>query len=405
MKRHALTPHRHETHPLAALRRPLAVIALTVLPAAALTGCDALHCFLPSPAGDETAKTGQRAQTTGGRQITLEVSFLSVQDDFFQRIGIDFDFDIDALTSEAQGVFDPFGFGLGDCSLDNLPKAGPSSLTGGADNAHHLIPPRFLGGPLPLLLLPLDVMNNTVRTFPTLPRGFDGSTGLSSVISNMDNLRTRTEPLFDPSLQPGLSLLGTLLDDIQLDVILQAVAQSSNDRILSAPQITLFSNQRAIIMEAQEHGAIQDFEPAIASHARSIDPDAQTLNTGIVLDIRPRISSDGKNIVLTLFPGTRGARLTVADEQIILNNQLHALQLPVLQLSQVQTTVSVPDGGTILLGGLKTSPNGERQMGLPILSKIPLINRLFKNEAFLRETDSLLLMVTPRIIIQDEEEQ
>ena len=41
---------------------------------------------------------------------------------------------------------------------------------------------------------------------------------------------------------------------------------------------------------------------------------------------------------------------------------------------------------------------------MPILSKIPYINRLFKNVGLGRTTDSLMLMVTPRIIIQEEEE-
>ena len=58
----------------------------------------------------------------------------------------------------------------------------------------------------------------------------------------------------------------------------------------------------------------------------------------------------------------------------------------------------MPDGGTILLGGLKTSPDGERQIGLPILNKIPLINRLFRDQAFIQADQALMLLVTPRII-------
>ena len=42
--------------------------------------------------------------------------------------------------------------------------------------------------------------------------------------------------------------------------------------------------------------------------------------------------------------------------------------------------------------------------GVPVLSKIPYVNRLFKNVGIARTTQSLMLMVTPRIIIQEEEE-
>jgi general secretion pathway protein D len=42
---------------------------------------------------------------------------------------------------------------------------------------------------------------------------------------------------------------------------------------------------------------------------------------------------------------------------------------------------------------------------VPLLSKVPYINRLFRNVGIGREADSLMMMVTPRIIIQEEEEE
>ncbi len=81
------------------------------------------------------------------------------------------------------------------------------------------------------------------------------------------------------------------------------------------------------------------------------------------------------------------------------------VQLPTFSYVNVSTTVSVPDGGTVLLGGIKRLREGRNEFGVPILSKIPYINRLFKNVGMGRTTDSLMLMVTPRIIIQEEEEE
>ena len=71
----------------------------------------------------------------------------------------------------------------------------------------------------------------------------------------------------------------------------------------------------------------------------------------------------------------------------------------------MSTTVSVPDGGTILLGGIKRLSEGRDEEGVPMLSKLPYINRLFKNVGISRTTQSLMMMVTPRIIIQEEEEE
>ena len=62
------------------------------------------------------------------------------------------------------------------------------------------------------------------------------------------------------------------------------------------------------------------------------------------------------------------------------------------------------DGGTVLLGGIKRLREGRTERGVPILSKVPWVSRLFKNVGIGREAQSLMMMVTPRIIIQEEEE-
>jgi general secretion pathway protein D len=79
--------------------------------------------------------------------------------------------------------------------------------------------------------------------------------------------------------------------------------------------------------------------------------------------------------------------------------------LPSYSFVSVTTTVSVPDGGTVLLGGIKRLSEGRSEYGVPILNKIPYLNRLFKNVGVGRNTQSLMMMVTPRIIIQEEEEE
>jgi Flp pilus assembly secretin CpaC len=79
-------------------------------------------------------------------------------------------------------------------------------------------------------------------------------------------------------------------------------------------------------------------------------------------------------------------------------------QQPSISEISVQTTVAVPDGGTVVLGGLKTLAEGRNEFGPPVLSQIPYINRLFRNQGIGRETRHIMIMVTPRIIIQSEEE-
>src|SRR5262249_58051140 len=81
------------------------------------------------------------------------------------------------------------------------------------------------------------------------------------------------------------------------------------------------------------------------------------------------------------------------------------IQLPRFTTTTLNTTVTVPDGGTVLLGGVKRLNEERREFGVPVLSKLPWLNRLFRNIGIGRITSSLMLMVTPRIIILEEEEE
>ena len=72
--------------------------------------------------------------------------------------------------------------------------------------------------------------------------------------------------------------------------------------------------------------------------------------------------------------------------------------------SAVNTIVSVPDGGTLLLGGTRKFSEGDVETGVPILSKIPILKRLFNNRASVRAADNLIILIRPKVIIQAEEE-
>jgi general secretion pathway protein D len=62
----------------------------------------------------------------------------------------------------------------------------------------------------------------------------------------------------------------------------------------------------------------------------------------------------------------------------------------------------VPDSGTLLLGGLKRSAGDRKEVGVPILSKIPIIGRLFTNRSKVADQKILLILVKPTIILQEE---
>ena len=80
------------------------------------------------------------------------------------------------------------------------------------------------------------------------------------------------------------------------------------------------------------------------------------------------------------------------------------IQLPITQLTIVNTTVSIPDKGTVLIGGQRKVTEIEVEVGVPVLSKLPWLNRFFTNRVTEKEEKNLLILVRPEIIVQQENE-
>ncbi len=80
------------------------------------------------------------------------------------------------------------------------------------------------------------------------------------------------------------------------------------------------------------------------------------------------------------------------------------VQLPTFAFTTVGTTISAPDGGSAYLGGIKRLSEGSVTRGVPILGKVPMLNRFFKNRGIGRSVSAQNFHVSPRIIILEEEE-
>ncbi|SMP76837.1 general secretion pathway protein D [Neorhodopirellula lusitana] len=311
-------------------------------------------------------------------QITIEVRFITLADTFFEQIGVDFDirFDDNATSIPA----DDSG----------------SAVTIGLDAQ---------GTPTADLDIRLD--QNTVGA--ALPPFGAPDTGSISTI--------------------GFAILS----DIEAFFFLQAAQGDTRSNIMQAPKVTLFDGQIASINDTLQRPFVTSIVPVVGDFAVAQQPVIVVLDEGTRLNVQGVVSDDKRFVRLTLVPTFsqigevntftyEGNRTTsnsssrtvdtngdgvinedddTEEEEIV---QGTTVQQPTFASTSVSTTVSVPDGGTILLGGIKRMSEGRNERGVPFLSKIPYVSRLFRNVGVGRTSTSLMLMVTPRIIIQEEEE-
>jgi Flp pilus assembly secretin CpaC len=427
--------------------------------------------------------------------VAVEVRFVTVADRFFERIGVDFDFNVqDNVGPDTLGLprfGTPGGTGVQGDHGDGG-DTGDAATTGVQpffDTPQGLNLPNLDDWPQDGTIVGLAAPDTFTQS---LDVGFrQGSFDIG--VPDFGNFQP------DAGIQVGMAILS----DLEAFFFISAAQGDERTNLLFAPKVMLFNGQSAIIMDIVARPFVISVIPTVGPFAVGFTPVITQIPEGIILQVSAVISADRRFVRLNVSPyfsnitdvftfsfisssqgqagptgagggqqpqgtpfgqgggasgaafggGTGGGAFSIDDVlptsqsaqfgfggigggstirgSLILGlpmqigaaqqaqqaqqaqtgqtgldaSQSITLQQPVQEIVNVQTTVSVPDGGTVLLGGMKRLREGRNMAGVPILNKVPYISRLFKNTGVGRETESLMLMVTPRIIIHEEEEE
>ena len=175
------------------------------------------------------------------------------------------------------------------------------------------------------------------------------------------------------------------VDDIR--VVLNALESETNVQVLSSPSVMVLDNHTATIN-------IGDEIPIPTRQSSSnIDPAAPTVNeiqyrnTGILLEISPRINAGG---LVTLE-----VKQEVSDA---ITTQTSGIDAPTIQQRTIESTVAIQSGQSVILGGLIRDKREDSQSGVPLLSRIPVIGNLFSQTANSDRRTELLVILTPHVI-------
>jgi general secretion pathway protein D len=340
-------------------------------------------------------------------QVTIEVRFIRLDDNFYERIGVDFQFDINTFPDHQFQIF-----GSKVQQVITPGAAPPATLR---DTNHKALQPDQsmtvgLAGPNGQFSSDLDIPFSNSSFGLALPNAFSGFPGAGVA-------------------DGGINFGFALLSDLEAALFIDAAQGDSRTNLLQAPKVTLFNGQQAFVSDTSQSPFVISVVPVVGDFAAAQQPVIVVLNEGTFLSVQAVISNDRRFVRLTVVPffsnigavntfqftgsssttnntssdGPATAIVKRSQDQTT-TTEGTTVQLPTFAFFTVTTTVSVPDGGTVLLGGIKRLSENRAEFGVPILSKVPYINRLFRNVGIGRQTQSLMMMVTPRIIIQEEEE-
>ncbi len=227
------------------------------------------------------------------------------------------------------------------------------------------------------------------------------------------DMRARVEELYDIGLGDpnvvqgtgGLSFQWTYLNDLQFQLILRAVSKSERVELVTSPRITVYNTARGHLAVLNQVAYVQDFNVEIAQAASIADPIVNVVQDGVVLDVRPVVSADRRYITLELRPTIATLKRPIAEVVTTLGSQNSVtIQLPEVEIQRVRTSIPMPDGGTVLLGGMKISEKQDIKSGVPILNRIPLISFLFDRKGQYVSNRKLLILLKASIVIPSEHE-
>jgi type II secretory pathway component GspD/PulD (secretin) len=333
-------------------------------------------------------------------QINVETRFLLVSQDYFEQIGFDLDVYFNARNNQVRTAratdrnvraSDFFDFQRGGLQrvLNSSQYAGGGSIT-----------PTTTG-------TGTQALQNVTLPSPLSPIGAGGnSLGLAEGLISS----SFAGEVFDQA--PALGVAGQFLDDIQVDFLIKATQADRRNVSLTAPRLTFTNGQTSNIYVATQTSYVSDLQPIVSESAVGFDPTPATLNEGVRLLVEGTVSADRRYVTVNVDASIAKLRqfnqstvTAVAGGQLVNSGSVQSfIQLPVNTVTRVQTTVTIPDQGTILLGGQRLVTEAETETGVPFLSKIPIINRFFTNRVETKEEQTLLILLKPTIIIQNEEE-
>ncbi len=269
--------------------------------------------------------------------------------------------------------------------------------------------------------------------------------------SSLNSLLRTGSATANSSVAPGVLSVAGVFTDPQFQTVLRGLAQKKGVDVNASPSVTTKNGLKASVEVIREFIYPTEFDPPQLPQggggnlnlggggggggqqiATPTTPTAfEMRKTGVLVDVEPIISDDGRTVELTISPeltefegfinygspilspasqsilpiqfgaaaatviGTTGYVPISQPEQLITPNFI--LQ-PVFKSQKVNTAVKIWDGATVVLGGAKIQRRTDVDDQIPVLGNLPFVGRFFRTHTTETETKNIIIFVTVNVI-------
>ena len=175
--------------------------------------------------------------------------------------------------------------------------------------------------------------------------------------------------------------------------VLSAQADKGNLNVISSPSLMVLNNQKAKINVGSQvpiqTGSTSIPVPTSGTNSLVQSNSIQYKDTGVTLEITPRVNANG---------------MVIMDVHQIVSVPVQppitaGIQSPSIDKKEIESSIAIHDGETIVLGGLIDDTNTVQKNGIPYLYDLPWgIGSLFGTTTYNRTKNELVVLITPRVV-------
>lgn len=180
-----------------------------------------------------------------------------------------------------------------------------------------------------------------------------------------------------------------LLEAGDFSVLLDALETQGQVRILSSPRIATLHNVPAQIRVVEQIPVIER-EIIDTDSASRTQFTVRFEDAGVTVSVTPQIGEDGF-ITTHIMP-------SIVEVSGFVSTPDNLVTQPILNTRSMTTTLRVPDGQPIVLGGLRSERKTESLEKVPLLGDVPILGMLFRTTIQERADTELVIVLTPRIL-------
>ncbi len=228
------------------------------------------------------------------------------------------------------------------------------------------------------------------------------STSAVTVGSNGNFTQNLQQLLADPRSTRVLTggangLTGFISAGDSLSAIVTALESTTKFKVTSRPSLFTSNNKKASIVSGEKIAVITGSQSSPTTSGNSVVNQVQYIPVNLSLEVVPLINSD-KEVYLDVVQSLDEITGTTPIKD---SNGVN--DYPIIANRQLQTSVMVPNDGTLVLGGLIKDSREKTTAGIPVLGRIPLVGGLFRSTSDTKTRTELMVLIRPSVSIDPAE--